>query len=113
MRGPASSLTVAGMTSETSQPRPVADSHARARAFAALYEPSLWLGERAGMRRLRHDLLRQARGQTGEIGGAPGLNLPHYPDDLDGLVLAEPDPSMRQRLEHKVRRGGHEATVID
>jgi SAM-dependent methyltransferase len=100
------------MTTETSQP-PVADPRAWARAFAALYEPSLWLGERAGMGRLRHDLLRRARGRTVEIGAGTGLNVLHYPDDLDDLVLAEPDPSMRRRLESAVGRGGHEATVID
>ena len=30
-----------------------------------------------------------------EIGSGTGLNLPHYPDDLDELVLIEPDAAMR------------------
>ena len=101
------------MTTDTLQLHRVADSHAWARVFAAVYDPSLWIGERAGMRRRRHDLLTQARGRTLEIGSGTGLNLVHYPDDLDGLVLAEPDPSMRRRLEDAVRRSGRKAQVID
>ena len=101
------------MATETLQPHPVADSRVWARAFAALYDPSLWIGERAGMRRHRHDLLARARGQTLEIGSGTGLNLVHYPHDLDGLALAEPDPSMRKRLEHALRRSERDAQVID
>lgn len=81
--------------------------------FAAMYDPFLWLGERAGMRRHRRQLLTQARGQTLEIGSGTGLNLIHYPDDLEGLVLTEPDPSMRKRLQAAVRRNGRKAQVID
>jgi FixJ family two-component response regulator len=33
------------------------DSYAWARAFAAMYDPFSWIGERAGMRRRRHELL--------------------------------------------------------
>jgi ubiquinone/menaquinone biosynthesis C-methylase UbiE len=101
------------MTSDTLQLHPVADSRAWARVFAAMYEPFLWMGERAGMRRHRRDLLAEARGRTLEIGSGTGLNLVHYPDDLDGLVLAEPDPSMRRRLENAVRRSERRAQVID
>ena len=93
--------------------RPVSDSRAWAGVFAAMYDPSLWLGERAGMRRHRRDLLGQARGQTLEIGSGTGLNLIHYPNDLDSLVLAEPDPAMRKRLKNAVRRSGRKARVID
>src|ERR1700712_3154040 len=113
MRGRWPSTIVGGMTTETSQLPPVAASHAWARAFAALYDPLLWVGERAGMRRHRHELLSQARGRTLEIGSGTGLNLVHYPDDLDDLVLAEPDPSMRKRLESAVRRSERKALVID
>jgi ubiquinone/menaquinone biosynthesis C-methylase UbiE len=101
------------MTSDTLQLHRVPDSHAWARLFAAVYEPFLWIGERAGMRRRRQDLLTQARGRTLEIGSGTGLNLVHYPDDIDDLVLAEPDPSMRRRLEKAVRRSGRAAQVTD
>jgi SAM-dependent methyltransferase len=101
------------MTTDTLQLHPATHSHAWTRLFAAMYDPFLWTGERARMRRHRHDLLTQARGQTLEIGSGTGLNLVHYPDDLDGLVLAEPDPLMRQRLESAVRRSERKAQVIE
>jgi ubiquinone/menaquinone biosynthesis C-methylase UbiE len=101
------------MTTDTAQLPPVAGLRAWPRVFAAIYDPFLWIGERAGMRRHRHDLLAQARGRTFEIGSGTGLNLAHYPDHLDNLVLAEPDPSMRKRLQTAVRRSEHEAQVID
>jgi ubiquinone/menaquinone biosynthesis C-methylase UbiE len=107
------SRIVAGMTNDAPQLHPVADSHAWARAFAAIYDPFLWIGERGGMRLRRHDLLARARGWTLEIGSGTGLNLSHYPDNLDELVLAEPDPSMRRRLEHTLRRSQRNARVID
>jgi SAM-dependent methyltransferase len=113
MRGRSPPLIVVSMTTDTLKLDRVAGSRTWARVFAAIYDPSLWIGERAGMRRHRHDLLTQARGRTLEIGSGTGLNLPHYPDDLDDLVLAEPDPSMRKRLQAAVRRGEHNARVID
>jgi ubiquinone/menaquinone biosynthesis C-methylase UbiE len=82
------------------------------RVFAATYDPFLVAAERAGMRRHRHDLLARARGRTLEIGAGTGLNLQHYPGDLDDLVVAEPDPSMRGHLEVRVRRTGSRARVI-
>jgi ubiquinone/menaquinone biosynthesis C-methylase UbiE len=101
------------MTTDTLRLDPVVDSRTWARVFAAMYDPFLWIGERAGMRRHRHALLTQARGRTLEIGSGTGLNLAHYPDDLDDLVLTEPDTSMRKRLQSAVRRSGLKARVID
>jgi ubiquinone/menaquinone biosynthesis C-methylase UbiE len=113
MRGRWPEAYRSGMRTDTLLLHPVACSRAWARVFAAMYDPFLWIGERAGMRRHRHDLLSLARGRTLEMGSGTGLNLVHYPDDLDGLVLAEPDPSMRKRLEHAVRRSERKAQVID
>jgi SAM-dependent methyltransferase len=85
-----------------------------ARAFAALYEPSLWAGEQVGARALRRELVGQARGFTVEIGSGTGLNLPHYPDNLDELVLAEPDRQMHLRLEKRLHRSGRpRARIIE
>jgi len=69
------------------------------RVFATFYDPTLWLAERAGMRRRRAELLAQARGVTLELGAGTGLNLPHYPQ-VD-LILLEPDPAMRARLTRR------------
>ena len=42
------------------------------RIFALVYDPFLWLGEIAGLRRRRRALLSNARGRVVEIGAAPG-----------------------------------------
>ena len=88
-------------------------SPAWARAFAVVYDPFLWVGERAGVRALRTELLSKARGFTVEIGSGTGLNLPHYPDDLDELVLVEPDLPMRSRLEKRLSRSDRRARLVD
>jgi len=84
-----------------------------ARAFAVLYDPFLWIGERAGVRARRRELVHGARGRAVEIGSGTGLNLPYYPEDLDELVLLEPDAAMRARLDRKVSRRGFDASVMD
>jgi SAM-dependent methyltransferase len=113
MRGRWPPPIVASMTTDTLRLNPTAHSRMWARVFAAIYDPFLWVGELAGMRRHRHELLTHARGQTLEIGAGTGLNLAHYPDDLDPLVLAEPDLSMRKRLQAAVGRSERKARVID
>jgi SAM-dependent methyltransferase len=90
-------------------------SHATpwARVSAGIYDPFLWFAERRGFRGHRGELLASARGVTLDIGSGTGLNLPHYPRQLDQLVLAEPDAAMRARLERRATRLRPEASVID
>jgi SAM-dependent methyltransferase len=104
---------VAVMDNGTAQVAPSGGSLAWARAFAVLYDSFVWVGERAGMRGHRKELLGRARGYTVEIGGGTGLNLPHYPDDLDELVVAEPDAAMRSRLEKRLSRSRRRARLVD
>jgi ubiquinone/menaquinone biosynthesis C-methylase UbiE len=82
------------------------------RIFALAYDPFLRLGENAGMGRRRSALLSDARGRVVEIGAGTGLNLQHYPDDVDELVLTEPDPSMRRRLAHRLSQQGRVGRVV-
>jgi SAM-dependent methyltransferase len=104
---------VAVMESDVIQVKPSQGSGAWGRAFARLYDPFLWVGERAGLRAHRQELLSRARGCTLEIGSGTGLNLVHYPEDLDELVLIEPDPAMRSRLERRLSRCGRRARLVD
>jgi len=83
------------------------------RIFALAYNPFLWLGEIAGMRGLRRTLLGSARGRVVEIGAGTGLNVELYPDDLDELVLTEPDEAMRRRLTRTLLRTGRVAQILD
>jgi len=83
------------------------------RVFATIYEPSLALGELAGLRRRRRELLAGARGRVVELGAGTGLNLRHYPDAVEELILVEPDAAMRRRLARRVRRSGRPAEIVD
>src|SRR6476619_2747426 len=88
-------------------------SRAWMRSFALAYNPFLWRGEIAGMRGLRRTLLGSARGRVVEIGAGTGLNVELYPDDLDELVLTEPDEAMRRRLTRTLQRTGRVAQILD
>jgi SAM-dependent methyltransferase len=81
------------------------------RAGAWIYDPFLWLGERRGMARRRRELLAGARGRVLEIGAGTGLNLRHYGDSVEALVLTEPVEPMARALERRVRRAGRPAEV--
>jgi SAM-dependent methyltransferase len=82
-------------------------------AMALLYDPFLWFGEVAGMRLRRRQLLARASGRVLEIGAGTGLNLPYYPDTVDELILAEPEPGMRRRLAGRLHRLGRAAEIVD
>ncbi|WP_067891076.1 class I SAM-dependent methyltransferase [Nocardia vaccinii] len=84
-----------------------------ARAFAALYDPLLWRGERAGMADRRRQLLGGARGRTVELGSGTGLNLQYYPDELEELILTEPEAAMRTRSDARQRSLQRRAKVLD
>ena len=81
------------------------------RFSAAAYDPFLWLGERRGMADRRRRLLAGARGRVLEIGAGTGLNLRHYPDDVEELVLTEPVDAMAYVLERRVAQSGRSAPV--
>src|ERR1700744_2948932 len=82
------------------------------RLFALAYDPFIWLAELAGMRERRARLAAQARGRTVELGSGSGLNLSHYPAEVGELILTEPDPAMRLRLEHRARRSDRSGRVL-
>jgi ubiquinone/menaquinone biosynthesis C-methylase UbiE len=83
------------------------------RVFAVLYDPVLWIGELAGMRRRRQALVADAYGRVVEIGAGTGLNVKHYGDGVDELVLTEPEPGMRRKLAGKVARRAVAARIVD
>jgi ubiquinone/menaquinone biosynthesis C-methylase UbiE len=83
------------------------------RIMAVLYDPFVWLGEHAGMRRRRRALVAEAHGRVVEIGAGTGLNVAHYPDAVDELVLTEPEPGMRRKLAARLDRLGRVARIYD
>jgi ubiquinone/menaquinone biosynthesis C-methylase UbiE len=80
--------------------------------FSAIYDPLLWVAERAGMARRRGNLLTQASGRVLELGAGTGLNLRHYPEAVDELVLTEPAAPMLARLKRRVWRSGRDCSVV-
>jgi ubiquinone/menaquinone biosynthesis C-methylase UbiE len=83
------------------------------RIMALLYDPFVWLGEMAGMRRRRSMLVGSARGRVVEIGAGTGLNIRHYPEEIAELVLIEPEPGMRRRLARRLHRHARIARIVD
>jgi ubiquinone/menaquinone biosynthesis C-methylase UbiE len=83
------------------------------RVMAVLYDPFLWLSEIAGMRRRRRALVADAHGRVVEIGSGTGLNIAHYTDAVDELVLTEPEPGMRRKLARRLERHGRTARISD
>ena len=47
-----------------------------------------------------------------EIGAGTGLNLALYPDEVDDLVVTEPEEPMAKRLEQRLRDLGRPAQVV-
>ena len=80
------------------------------RLFAALYDRGARRAEEAGLRERRRTLLAGLEGDVLEIGAGTGLNLEHYPTGAR-LVLLEPDPHMRRRLEERLAASGLDAEV--
>jgi SAM-dependent methyltransferase len=93
---------------------PRAEPVAKGSWFSArIYDPVVGFAERAGMADRRRKLVARAQGSTLELGAGTGLNLPHYPRNLERFVLAEPEEHMSKRLERRLQDLGREAEIID
>ena len=83
------------------------------RAFSALYDAGIKATEEAGLRDMRAQLVGAARGRVVELGAGTGANLELYPDAVEELILAEPDPHMIKQLREKVGASGRAATIVE
>jgi SAM-dependent methyltransferase len=83
------------------------------RIFAVGYDRIFALCERQGLSDMRAALVFRAGGDVVEIGAGTGLNLDHYPDTIDRLVLTEPDQTMAKSLRSRVASwpGGAEVLI--
>lgn len=70
--------------------------------MAAAYDRFTAATEAAGLAEWRRDLLADLNGVVVELGAGTGHNLRWYTSAVDRLVLTEPDPHMRARLEARV-----------
>lgn len=83
------------------------------RVFSALYDSMLRGTEEAGLRERRREVLAAAQGRTIDIGAGTGANLGLFPDGLEQVVMAEPDPHMVKRLRRKVAEAGAEVELVE
>jgi ubiquinone/menaquinone biosynthesis C-methylase UbiE len=83
------------------------------RAFSAFYDALLESTEEAGLRERRRQVLSEARGRTIDIGAGTGANLGLFPADLEGVVMAEPDPHMTKRLRRKLAASGTDIELVE
>jgi SAM-dependent methyltransferase len=83
------------------------------RAFSVLYDSMLKGTEDAGLREMRRETLRAARGRTVDLGAGTGANLDLYPDAVTELVLAEPDPHMARQLRRKLANHSDPAELVE
>lgn len=74
----------------------------RSRVFARFYDRVLAPTEEAGLGELRRELLASADGRILEIGAGTGVNLEHYPQGSEAIVLTEPDRHMASRLRSRL-----------
>jgi ubiquinone/menaquinone biosynthesis C-methylase UbiE len=81
------------------------------RAFSVAYDRGFQGAEDAGLRDMRRELLAQARGRVLELGAGTGLNLEHYPEEIEGLTMVEPDPHMTKQLREKLAQSGRSSEV--
>jgi SAM-dependent methyltransferase len=79
---------------------------------AAIYDPFLWFSEHRGMRARRRRLVAEASGRVLEIGAGTGLNLRHYTDAVEELVLAEPVEQMAGKIDVSVRDDDLAVSVV-
>lgn len=82
------------------------------RIFASFYDRGLQGAEEAGLAQRREHLVGAATGRVIEIGAGTGLNLAHYPQSLDRLVLTEPSEPMASRLRERASANGRDAEVV-
>jgi ubiquinone/menaquinone biosynthesis C-methylase UbiE len=60
----------------------------------------------------RNELLANARGAVIDVGAGTGLNLKHYPAEIERLVMCEPEDAMAVQIERKLADSGQSAEVV-
>ena len=66
----------------------------------------------AELGRVRREVLAGARGRAVEIGAGTGVNVPHYPEAVEEIVLTEPDELMARQIDPKLAQHGRRASVV-
>jgi len=80
--------------------------------IAKSYDRAMCATEKRCLRQWRCELLQYATGEVLEIGAGTGINIPHYPTTVTRLILSEPDPQMRLKLEKRLAQHGNQQIDI-
>ncbi|MBV9213078.1 MAG: class I SAM-dependent methyltransferase [Actinobacteria bacterium] len=83
------------------------------RVFAAGYDAFLASAERSILADLRGELLAEASGRVVEIGSGTGVNLRHYPREIQELVCTEPEEPMARRLRRRAAESALPVRVVE
>ena len=81
--------------------------------MAKMYDASMRKSEEKHLGKLRAEILSQARGTVLELGAGTGINLKHYPEELQQLIATEPDRHMRNKLEARLSEYGKPFELLD
>ena len=84
----------------------------RSYLMAKFYDTALKNPEKLCLNQWRSELLEKVQGDILEIGSGTGLNLKHYPDTINQLVLSEPDKNMRHQLKKRIDALGRKDVSI-
>jgi ubiquinone/menaquinone biosynthesis C-methylase UbiE len=75
--------------------------------MATIYDGMMRGSEEACLGQWRAELLRELSGSVLEVGAGTGATLALYPKTVTRLVMCEPDPHMRRKLEEKRGRASN------
>ncbi|MFO7566367.1 MAG: class I SAM-dependent methyltransferase [Enhygromyxa sp.] len=70
--------------------------------MASVYDRVMAGSEDVCLRGWRSELFADLQGRVLEVGAGTGASIPCYPAAVSELVLAEPDPHMRRRLQARI-----------
>jgi ubiquinone/menaquinone biosynthesis C-methylase UbiE len=70
--------------------------------MASVYDRVMSGSEDVCLRAWRTELFAGLQGRVLEVGAGTGASIPCYPEAVTELILAEPDPHMRRRLQARV-----------
>jgi len=80
--------------------------------MAKFYDAAMKNTEKLCLNQWRSELLGKVQGDILEIGSGTGVNLKHYPDTINHLVLSEPDKNMRHQLNKCIDASGRKDISI-
>ncbi len=82
------------------------------RFFAFIYGPMIAKTEAACLQDWRKELLANAYGKVLEVGAGTGANIYFYPQQVQELIISEPDEFMRKRLLENLENSSLKNTQI-